>query len=477
MGKRHVYTKVTPLPSNIPRQLALDMLHSHSEVIQLNPLVTGVKAINAPRDAARDEFFSQWYEISEIITWGPGLKKRINFKGVFHDQPWGLQSHVYAPMGTDLRNKYRIGGNQPGEPREPKELGLDTPDDGLYLREDVEIICSVPLTMNFVKKETKAATGIMIDRLTKKAELLDEGKLHAMFENGKLRTTKPNQEPTFGDRLPPSPGSDVFSLPPASPGQRSNSTYSSPALDQQGFGRYHDIVGRQASHRQSSYVPPYQQLGYNGPEYTKQGAGLHDLPEVTELPGSFYHPEQQSPGLYPPPLKPPGQTFRSELPGDYMLTPPPLSVKRDSASCSSLRQSSPQPSPGFADQQPSRRSSSNYAVANPDQPSRPAHPSHRDSMASARSSSQQMAEQQPNRPGSAPVQDGNPALSPRARSEHIVPDHERFSAMSLQQKPTQYQAYNPPGQGADGISKCPVCALFEGDEAAVSHHVNKAHFA
>ncbi|RMX82522.1 hypothetical protein D0869_05994, partial [Hortaea werneckii] len=83
MGKRHVYTKVTPLPSNIPRQLALDMLHSHSEVIQLNPLVTGVKAINAPRDAARDEFFSQWYEISEIITWGPGLKKRINFKGVF----------------------------------------------------------------------------------------------------------------------------------------------------------------------------------------------------------------------------------------------------------------------------------------------------------------------------------------------------------------------------------------------------------
>ena len=61
------------------RQLALDMLHSHSEVIQLNPLVTGVKAINAPRDAARDEFFSQWYEISEIITWGPGLKKRINF--------------------------------------------------------------------------------------------------------------------------------------------------------------------------------------------------------------------------------------------------------------------------------------------------------------------------------------------------------------------------------------------------------------
>ncbi|TKA83611.1 hypothetical protein B0A55_00418, partial [Friedmanniomyces simplex] len=120
MGKRTVYTKITPLPSHIPRQLALDMLHSHEEVIKLNPLVTGVKKIEAPRDARSDEFFSQWYEISEIITWGFGLRKKISFKGCFHNQPWGLQSHVYAPMGVDMRNKYRIGGNQPGEEREAR---------------------------------------------------------------------------------------------------------------------------------------------------------------------------------------------------------------------------------------------------------------------------------------------------------------------------------------------------------------------
>lgn len=106
---RTAYTKVHPLPSKVPRQLALDLLHSHEEVIRMNPLVTNVKPIDAPRDAASDEYFSQWYEIEEIITWGFGMKKKISFKGVFHDQPWGLQSHVYVPFGVDLRNKYRIG--------------------------------------------------------------------------------------------------------------------------------------------------------------------------------------------------------------------------------------------------------------------------------------------------------------------------------------------------------------------------------
>lgn len=51
MGKRVQYTKITPLPSHVPRQLAIELLHNHEEVIKLNPLVTGVKKIDAPRDA------------------------------------------------------------------------------------------------------------------------------------------------------------------------------------------------------------------------------------------------------------------------------------------------------------------------------------------------------------------------------------------------------------------------------------------
>ena len=53
MGKRIQYTKITPLPSNVPRQLAIELLHAHEEVIALNPLVTGSKKIEAPRDVGR----------------------------------------------------------------------------------------------------------------------------------------------------------------------------------------------------------------------------------------------------------------------------------------------------------------------------------------------------------------------------------------------------------------------------------------
>jgi len=49
MKKKSVYTNITPIPSHIPRQLAIDMLHSHREILELNPLVIGVNAIKPLR--------------------------------------------------------------------------------------------------------------------------------------------------------------------------------------------------------------------------------------------------------------------------------------------------------------------------------------------------------------------------------------------------------------------------------------------
>ena len=494
MGKRAVYTKVTPLPSNIPRQLALDMLHSHAEVIQLNPLVTGVRSISAPRDAAADEFFSQWYDISEVLNTGFGMKKKVSFKGVFHDQPWGLQSHVYAPMGVDLRNKYRIGGNQPGEPREVRELGIETPLDGLYLREDVEIICNVPLTIGFVKKEMKAATGIMIARLVKKAELLDDGTLHAMFQDGMLKTSKPSAQPTFGERASPnlqgSPSSPP--VPDVSPTLRTGSF--TPAVDDKGYGRYSDIASRTPSQRQSVYTPHYQHSGYNGhPAHATSGA---DMADIYEVPGSYYHNE--SPGLYPPPLKPQGQVFRAELPGDSMMSPnlipsvtqpaqqhqtyehPAQNLQPPYPNHSPLPSpplgQNPQPSPGLGHSpQPSPRltnrqrseSRSSYKIANPEQHNpMERHSSHGSNV-----------EQWQRGLAIAPHQDPNSIRNSRHSSQFDVPDHERFSQMSMQQQQQQQPLPLDVGRRPRSVSKCPVCGLFEGDEAAVTHHVSKAHFA
>ncbi|CBX91000.1 hypothetical protein IAQ61_002464 [Plenodomus lingam] len=267
MRKRTSYVNITPIPSFIPRQLAIDFLHSHGEIIELNPLVTGHTPIKAPRDAPADEFYSTWYEISQRIQYIPGIGKMgsgaIKFRGVFHDLPFGLQTHTYAPANVDLRNKWEIRGNQPGEPPEPKELGSGAPPEGLYIREEVEIKCNVTM-ISFVKKEMKAAAKVMVERLVKKAELLDSGALQGMMENGKLTTINPADRSQYGPlspRLSPSQQYQMPMSPTRSPSFASNTQPGPPQ------------------------VPPKQLIGQNN--------------VVMELPGDFYHP-QASPGFLHP---------------------------------------------------------------------------------------------------------------------------------------------------------------------------------
>lgn len=227
MKRTENYTHITPLPSFIPRHLAIDILHSHSEIITLNPLVLSHKAIPAPRDAPSDEYYSTWYEISERIQVVPGAGRlggsKISFRTCFHDIPTGVQTHAYAPMGIDLRHNYRVAGTQPGEPAEYRELGINAPATGLYLREDIQIRCNFAM-VSFVKSQLKSATKVLVDRLIKKAELLDAGVLQAMMENGKLRTINPadrsQQSPPLSPRMPLPP---VMS-PPQSPHMPSPTT-------------------------------------------------------------------------------------------------------------------------------------------------------------------------------------------------------------------------------------------------------------
>ncbi|KAF1920779.1 hypothetical protein BDU57DRAFT_553090 [Ampelomyces quisqualis] len=269
MKKKTTYTHVTPIPSFIPRQLVIDMLQSHGEIIELNPLVTGYEAIKAPRNAPAEEYYATWYSISQKIQYIPGIGKlgsgAIKFNGCFHDMPWGLQTHTYAPAGVDLRNKWQICGNQPGEPPETRELGLGAPPEGLYLREDIEIKCNVTM-VGFVKKEMQAASKKMVERIVKKAELLDAGVLQGMMENGKLKTVNP-QDRRSGHLSPHSSPSQLYPMP-KSPTQ--NST-----CPQNG----------QQSRDSQQYIPPRHLLGHNN--------------VVMELPGDYYHP-QTSPGpLHP----------------------------------------------------------------------------------------------------------------------------------------------------------------------------------
>ncbi|KAK7737798.1 hypothetical protein SLS53_006418 [Cytospora paraplurivora] len=310
LRKKEVFTIITPIPGFIPRQLAIDILHSHSEVINVNPLVLDHKPIKAPRNAAADEYFSTWYEIIERIQYIPGLGKlgsgKISFNGCFHDMPWGLQTHIYAPMGVDLRNRYRIAGNQPGvEPPEQPEIGLGAlgaPSDGLYLRDDVEIKCNVTL-MSFVKSQLKAASKDMVSRIIKKAELLDAGVLHAMIEDGKLKTINPNDRsdlPSGSSISPrPSPVSLHHPSPPVQylvPRPISYQPHSKPGTPVRNPHWSSPYPEKKSLHPSSSYAElPGQHVG--GIAQVQQTPDAASNP--VEMPGDSTFP-QPSPRLQPP---------------------------------------------------------------------------------------------------------------------------------------------------------------------------------
>ncbi|QIW94614.1 hypothetical protein AMS68_000132 [Peltaster fructicola] len=170
MSKRSVFTHITPLPANVTRERAVEWLHNHQEMIQLNPLVIRYRRCEPHNQSPKEEHSCYWYEMTDKINYLPGglMKGEVTYKGAFHNLPSGLQTHVYAPAGLELREKWTVCGNMPGEPREPVELGSGITSDGLYIREDVDMRCNVFLT-GFVKKNLNKSHKVLVDSIVRKA--------------------------------------------------------------------------------------------------------------------------------------------------------------------------------------------------------------------------------------------------------------------------------------------------------------------
>jgi hypothetical protein len=303
MPKKVAYTNITPIPRYVPRQLAIDMLHSHGEIIELNPLVLEHHPIKAPRDAPADEFFSVWHEITERIQYIPGAGRlgsgKISFKGVFHDMPWGLQTHIYAPAGVDLRNKWQIKGNQPGEPPEPREFGSAAPPDGLYLREDVEIKCNFTM-VPFVKSATKAASKVLVARLIKKAELIDAELLRQMLEGNQ------QQSMTDGNYLNPGGHSPNPGQPPMSPGMSPSTQFSPNMTNMDGYKRNTMLSNSEVLRKREEAL---RQSMYSSGSFRGQRSPGFNHPPMMEMMGSV--PQQGGP-------QPPSNGLAIEMPGDMV---------------------------------------------------------------------------------------------------------------------------------------------------------------
>ena len=174
MAKRTVFTTVTALPPGVTRQSVLEALYDHMAMIDLNPLVEECHFIKPPADATPEEYHCRWYQMTDKINYLPvGLYSgRVTYNACFHNLADGLQTHVYAPLGLNIKGRWTVGGSLPGEPRMAVELGLGMPMCGLWLREDVNMKCNIVMT-KFVRKTLTKAHARLVDRLLIKAQLAE----------------------------------------------------------------------------------------------------------------------------------------------------------------------------------------------------------------------------------------------------------------------------------------------------------------
>jgi hypothetical protein len=317
MSKRTFYTNITPLPAQVTRQIAVDELHNHGVMIQLNPLVMKFERTTPHKEAPPDEYHCIWYEITDKVSYLPGVKGQVKYKACFFDRPIGLQTHCYAPAGLDIKAKWSVGGNMPGEPREARELGVDTPRDGLYLREEVDMRCNIMLT-SFVKKNLRNAHKVLVDRLLKKVEFVEEAVYQQSVASSSPRSSI--LSPAIGPGGVPmmyqqrhSEGSldDMYKYPPR-PVSMASSAYS-----QQSYPQYAP-ASVSSGEDPAKFAPQQQQLqqqqqqqqpppGYWPGPYQAGDIKMHPPPPVQR--NSYLNPHS-------------GRHFAAELPGSEVVFPP-----------------------------------------------------------------------------------------------------------------------------------------------------------
>jgi hypothetical protein len=204
MSKRSIYTTITPLPEGVTRATVLETLHTHTEMIDLNPLVQERHPIKPPAKASPEEYHCQWYEITDTVQYLPGgvLSGSVSFNACFHDLADGIQTHIYAPMGLEIRGRWTVGGSLPGEPQGPVEIGKGIPLTGLYLREDNNVKCNI-LMAGIVKKNLKHSHAALVARILARAQLQDTTQFNDRRNESTPLSDHSSPQPTFAQLSSP----------------------------------------------------------------------------------------------------------------------------------------------------------------------------------------------------------------------------------------------------------------------------------
>ncbi|KZM26673.1 uncharacterized protein EKO05_0008788 [Ascochyta rabiei] len=303
MPKTAKFTTITPMPAGITRKSVLDMYRDHLAMIDLNPLVIERYKCKPPNYAPTSEYYATWYTIKDKVSYLPGglATGSVSYHAVFHDLPDCLETHVYAPLGLDIRGKWSVGGSLPGEPKQHTESGHKASRNGLYIREEVSMTCS-KLLLGFVKKTFKDSHSRLVEKLVERAHILESN-----FANERLkalRHVEPRERMAHGDIFIAPPPDYQFAPPPYQaqasprffPRLRSQSVNPIPTL---GLSQSSSFNERSASvssapAQQNRLSPSQSALHSNGPEQS-----VYLLPATTYdggLSASFNRPISLYPG-------------------------------------------------------------------------------------------------------------------------------------------------------------------------------------
>jgi hypothetical protein len=195
-------------------------------MIDLNPLVIERHQLDsAPPNASPEEYNAKWYQITDKITYMPGVQSSVTYNACLHDLVDGLQTHTFAPAGVEIRARWTIGGTLPGETPKPAELGMKVPSQGLYLQEETDLKCNFLMT-SFIKKNLKKAHSQVVEKIIGKARDMD------------ARPPVPPKDPSLQHSRGTSYSSQNPSQRPLSPSYSTFASESSPDLSSQTHKRY-----------------------------------------------------------------------------------------------------------------------------------------------------------------------------------------------------------------------------------------------
>lgn len=104
MSRQTFFTTTTVLPPGVTRETVLEALHDHLGMVQCLPNNCSITPCRAPSFATPEESTKSWYLITDRISYLPGFSSMVPYHGCFNNLFDGMQSHVYATLGLDIKN-------------------------------------------------------------------------------------------------------------------------------------------------------------------------------------------------------------------------------------------------------------------------------------------------------------------------------------------------------------------------------------